>query len=342
MARWLVTQGDRQFSASDLAELKELAKSGKVGPGDMVQPPGATDWLYASELPELKGLLRRSAATYNDDAQPESGSGATLAIMGILAVLIVIAAGVFYHYATTIPGKDDLHLLGKDQGGLDLTEMLVTASPAQMHQTPDMSGETVATVAKDSKVQLLGKRKGWYHIKASNAEGWVPVDAVVPAYFFADAATREDYDPIYNPDRYVFVKNSSWMQLPDQKRDKVTIFSFLIQNKSKFDMTDLTLLATIKDKDKKVLETKEIKIEGTIPAFDAAMVGTLSPDKKDKEGVKRFLTSNYFSELAAADESLNLRWAEGVEVKMESEGFIEANIDLLEVRAIPKKLDDKK
>src|SRR5215203_5436441 len=103
MARWLVTQGDQQFSAQDLAELKELAKSGKVGPGDMVQPPGATDWLYASELPEL---------------------------MGILAVLIVVAAAFFYHSATTIPGKDDLHLLGKDQGGLDLTEMLVTASPA--------------------------------------------------------------------------------------------------------------------------------------------------------------------------------------------------------------------
>ena len=114
MARWLVTQGDRQFSASDLAELKELAKSGKVGPGDMVQPPGATDWLYASELPELKGLLRRSAASY-EDVQPESGSGATYAIMGILAVLIVIAAGVFYHYATTIPGKDDLVLLMQEE-----------------------------------------------------------------------------------------------------------------------------------------------------------------------------------------------------------------------------------
>ena len=132
------------------------------------------------------------------------------------------------------------------------------------------------------------------------------------------------------------------MQLPDQKRDNVTIFSFLIQNKSKFDMTDITLLATIKDKNDNVLETREIPIEGTIPAFDGAMVGTLSPDKKDKEGVKRFLTSNYFAELATADESLNMRWAEGVEVKMESEGFIEANIDLLEVRAIPKKLDDDK
>jgi hypothetical protein len=338
MARWLVTQGDRQFSAQDLAELKELAKSGKVGPGDMVQPPGATDWLYASELPDLKGLLRRSAASH-DDVAPETGSGATLALMGILAVLIVIAGSVFYHYATTIPGKDDLELLGKDDGGLDLTEMLVTASPAQMHQAPDANSETVATVAKDAKAQLLGKRKAWYHIKASNAEGWVPVDAVVPAYFFADSKTREDYDPIYNPDRYVFVKNSSWMQLPDQRRDNVTIFSFLLQNKSKFEMTDMKLLATIKDKNDVVLETKEIPIEGSLPPFDGAMVGTLSPDKKDKTGVKRFMTSNYFATLAQADESLNLRWAEGVEAKMESEGFVEANIDLLEVRAIPKKLE---
>ena len=31
MARWLVSQGDRQFTAKDLNELKQLAAMGKVG-----------------------------------------------------------------------------------------------------------------------------------------------------------------------------------------------------------------------------------------------------------------------------------------------------------------------
>src|SRR6185503_12702227 len=98
MARWLVTQGDRQFSAQDLAELKELAASGKVGPGDMVQPPGATDWLYASELPELKGLLRQSQHSPYDDDAPKAGSGAGSAVvMAILAAGIIVAGVFFYH-----------------------------------------------------------------------------------------------------------------------------------------------------------------------------------------------------------------------------------------------------
>ena len=34
-------------------ELKQLVRDGSVGPGDMIQPPGASDWLYLVELPEL-------------------------------------------------------------------------------------------------------------------------------------------------------------------------------------------------------------------------------------------------------------------------------------------------
>ena len=65
--------------------------------------------------------------------------------------------------------------------------------------------------------------------------------------------------------------------MPDQREENVTIFQFLLQNKSKFAMTSIKLLATIKDKNDRVIETKEIAIEGNIPAFDGAMVGTLKP-----------------------------------------------------------------
>ena len=92
MSRWLVTQGDHQFSAADLNELKDLARSGQIGAGDMVQPPGAADWLYASEVPELAELFGDDVDDVDDDLDwdlPKKRSKAPLAIvlLGILAFL---------------------------------------------------------------------------------------------------------------------------------------------------------------------------------------------------------------------------------------------------------------
>ena len=47
------------------------------------------------------------------------------------------------------------------------------------------------------------------------------------------------------------------------------------------------------------------------------------------------MTSQLFQELAKEDEELNLRWSEGVEIEMKVKGFAEAEIDILEVRAVP-------
>jgi Bacterial SH3 domain len=337
MARWLITQGDRQFSAQDLAELKKMAREGKVGAADMVQPPGATDWLYASELPELKGFIKASAGGDHDDDEttPRRSFGAPIA--AVLAVLALGAGYGMYHFAAQLPEPGELELLGAQ--GMALSEMLVTAEGVTVRSGPEDGASAAGSVAKDTKVQLVAKRGSWYEITSEGGtKGWVRVDQVVPAYFFADADTREDYNPIYNPDRYVFVKNSSWMQLPDQRRENITIFQFEIQNKAKFEMTDIKLLATIKDKGDKVLETKEIAIEGTIPPFESVMVGTLQPSKEEPDAEPKLMTTKAFELLAAQDEELNMRWSGGVEVQMDSEGFVEANIDLLQVRAIPKKL----
>lgn len=339
MPRWLVTQGDRQFAAKDLNELKQLAADGKVGPGDMVQPPGAADWLYASELPELKRLLAPSAAsdiddTFDDLPHRERNWG----LIAALLLAVVIAGGLgMYHFAAKIRNSD-LRLLG-DQG-LQLTEMLVTASPsAIIHKDPDANSPSVGSAPKDAKVQLIAKRGPWYQIEVEEGtRGWVKVDDVVPAYLFADEKTRREYDPIYNPDRYVFVKNASWMELPDPTRKNVTVFQFLLQNQSKFEMTDLKLLATIKDKNDKVLEKKEIAIEGSIPPFEGTMAGTLAPAKGD-DAPPRLMTEALFNKLAKNDEDMQLRWSWGIEVPMDSEGFVEAKVDLLQVRAVPTKVD---
>ncbi len=336
MARWLVTQRDRQFTAKDLAELKGLAQKGEIGPGDLIQPPGASDWLYAIELPELKGLVKRDPNAYDDDL--DTKKGIPTGVLAVIALLITAGGGYFmYDYAQKLQ-EVDLELLGEQ--GLQLTEMLVTADAgANLYSGPE-GDATSGTVAKNEKIQLLAKRGDRYQIRsAGGQEGWVMVDDVIPAYYFADKDTRKDYDPIYNPDNYVFVKNASWMQLPNQRKDNVTVFEFLLQNKSKFDMTDVVILATIKDKNDKVLETKEVALEGTINRFDGTMVGTLQPDRKDKDGVPRLMTTSSFNELAKDDEDLRLRWSSGIEVQMESEGFVEANIDLLQIRAVPRQLD---
>ena len=103
-------------------------------------------------------------------------------------------------------------------------------------------------------------------------------------------------------------------------------------------MTDIKLLATIRDKNDRVIETQEIAISGTIPAHDGVMVGTLKPAANDTEGSAERMTTSLLEIKMKEDDSLMSRWSSGVELAMESEGFVEANIDLLQVRAIPKEL----
>jgi hypothetical protein len=170
-------------------------------------------------------------------------------------------------------------------------------------------------------------------------EGWIAEDQVIPMYQLGGGEVRADYDPLYNPDRYIRVSNASWLQL-DQEDDQVTVFQFMISNDSKYEMTDLMLLATIKDSKGNQLEAVEIPVEGILPPGKNTMVGTLAPETDAKtadgeEEASRSLTSSTFEEMAESDPDLRLRWSEGVEVVMKAEDFTEANIDILEIRAIP-------
>lgn len=338
MARWRVAQGQQQqFTAEDLAELQRFAREGKFGPGDLVQPPGASDWLYAMELPDLAKHLKSAPAVLDLDVRPRSRSNAPI----VIALLLGIAGASYaiYHFASTIPQAEDLELLGDN--GLSLTEMLMTVSAPVLQSAEDGAAST-GTAAKDSKVALLAKRGPWYKIRsAEGAEGWVKVDQVVPAYLFADAKERQKLDPLYNPDRYVTVKNASWMMLPDQRKNNVTVFQFMLANESMFDMTDVKLLVTIRDTKGNALETKEVPVGGRIPARGDSMVGTLSPDPKDKEALPQLFTDATFLEMQREDPDLALRWSAGIEVAMQSKDFEKANVDLLEVRAIPKDVDAK-
>ncbi len=348
MSRWMINASGHQFSAASIDELKKLAKEGKFAPGDILQPPGAAEWIYAVELPELKASLRE------DYDMPSVSTGLSPIVRWGLAGMLAIAAGGAWVYAYSLsqdmPDPSDLQLIG-GKHGLTYTEVLVTADPAGVFDH-EGGGTPKGSFPKNSKADLLGKRGDWYHLRQGTTEGYVKLGDVIPAYFFADGPTQLQYKPLYYPDQYVTVANSSWSLVPDHGNKDVTNFVFELGNNSMFAMTDVKLKATIKDKDGKELEVKEVPIEGTIKPNSSTMVGTLAPDPKDKTSVQRILTESMFNDMIAVDpktatdpaaaaaaakasQALVDRWVEGVDIKLDSVGFDGATITVAEVRAVP-------
>lgn len=334
MSRWMVNVRGQQFSASNMEELRKLAKKGMLSGGDIVQPPGATEWLYAMEVPELKGSIG-SDNSYDD--LPAAAAGLSPTVKAVAAVAMAGVAVAAWSYAISLsnnlPKPEDLELIGGSKG-MTYTEVLVTAEDASLHQEASDSSSAVSALEKNSKAELLAKRGDYYKLRSDGKEGYARVDDVIPAYFFADDETKLDYDPLYNPDRYVYVQNSSWMLLPDAAKKNTTVFQFMVQNDSKFPMTDFKMLATIKNDQGVELEKKEIAVAGTIPAAHSVMVGSLAPARGEPPET-RVMFSSAYEELLVTDPTAAERWTDGVEVKLEASTWDGATITLLEVRAIP-------
>lgn len=359
MAQWLVMQGNTKFPVEGLAELEALASRGSLKSGDMIQPPGTTDWLYVTDVPELRKILERSARHDDEDDEGRAPmfSGAALAgIAGLLAValmgVIVVGGGTMLYFAGQMQGTGGA-LIG--DGGLAFSEMIVTAQGSGLREEATETARLGTAVEKDSILELMAKRGGFYRARTpAGAEGWIPTTHVIPMYQLGGAEVRQEYDPLYNPDRYVDVMNARWMQLPADKPGKmeltnVTAFEFMMSNESSYRMTDLKILATIKDAQGHELERVEIPVEGIIPADGATFVGTLSSEPEGDKGRKkprpqdppaepdRVMTTWSFEQMAANDPDLQLRWTSGVEVEMKTGAFTNAEIDVLELRAVPDK-----
>jgi hypothetical protein len=330
MSQWLVTADDSQFSVDGVGELKQLATEGKVRASDMVQRPGSSEWVYAGELTELSGLFSDSSPPDSDEFELKKSSSSGTIIAGILIVIALIGGGAIF---TMAPKLDDGGKGIFDE--LSYSEMLVTEMGAPVHKEADAGSPVVANLAKDEKVALLAKRGKFYRTRTSaGQEGWIASNKVIPGYLLAGIEVRAELDPLYNPDRYVEIANSSWIQLPDQREDKITVFQFHLRNRAQYVMTDLVLLATVKDAKGSVLEKLEIPIEGDIPSDGSTWVGTLGAEEKTEPS--RSMTKYTLNEMAEDDPELQLRYSDGVEVIMTSEEFTDATIDILELRAKPR------
>jgi hypothetical protein len=221
------------------------------------------------------------------------------------------------------------------EGDLSSSRMLVTEEGASLWESPDRNSKVQRRLPKDASLTLLAKRGDFYRARTDGGlEGWVATDAVLPLYLLGGGEVREEYDPLYNPDQYLTVPNASWLAL-DKNNERLTVFRVQLENASRYPMTDVVLLATIKDGKGTELERVEMVVEGVVPALGTTMVGTLhAPEGSDAPA--RTLTQHTLDDLAEGDPDLRLRFSDGVEVELSHDDFTEANIDFLEVRAIPE------
>jgi hypothetical protein len=293
-------------------------------------------------------VARRRGADDDVPATRATSSATLIGIVGaVLVSLIVVGGGIMLYLARQIPEGDE-GLIG--EGGLSYSQMIVTEQGTGLRDEPTEGGRITQALTKDQVLELLAKRDDFYRARTDDgAEGWIPIHHVIPMYQLGGIEVREELDPLYNPDRYVDVANARWMQLPaDPKRpgaglSNVTVFEFMISNQAPYTMTDLVLLATIKDAKGHELEKVELPVEGTIGPKESTMVGTLAPPEDGENQVgddehapePQVLTSSTFEEMASSDPELQMRWTSGIEVTMATQEFTNAEIDILELRAVP-------
>ncbi len=239
-----------------------------------------------------------------------------------------------------LPSGDEV-LLGEG-GILQYSEIIVKAEGVKLRSEPSNNASSKASLQKNQILDLLAKRDDFYRVKTKEGtEGWISFDEVVPMYLLGDLDVRQEYDPLYNPDRYCNVRNASWMGIDYDNRN-LTVFNFYIFNEAKYEMTDMVIRVTIKDSRGNTLESVEIPVEGIVPARTDTFVGMLFPegyediDRNEARERAQVLTQHTYYLLRRTDPSLDMRYLEGVEVEMKTDTFTEASIEVVELRAIPK------
>lgn len=337
MARWLVNQQDRQFAAQDMDELKKLVTEGSVGPYDMLQPPGATDWLYICEVDSLKDL-----ASEPDEVDEEISFRKKRKFPIPLPLILLAVAGGFgflslknYETYKSVDGK---RVFGD---GLALSELVVLRDGTQVYDVPE--GDVVGTLARDEIIGLLGKRivnknnkvEYWYETQLPTSKGFVHSSKVEAGFYLADPSTSGLYKQLYNPDQFIEVANTAWTRL-DPNNPEQTTLGLMVTNNSVFDMTDLVVLTTLSDKNNKVVQTDELRVEGIIPAKKTVWVGMLTPDASSEEET-RIMTDYHYKDLISNEDASMEDWTftETLNMLVEETGTVSGRIDLIQMRSIP-------
>ena len=150
---WRITRGDQQFTVKDVAELKLMAADSKIESNDLIQRPDGTEWLYATEVTELSGLIKIKPVEEDDDddfgfGRPKRGSSPfvrKLAAGLTIAMLGAAFFGLYYIYAHR-PDPESTKLFGGGTDDLKPLDALATENAALLDQ-PDSGASQVGELS---------------------------------------------------------------------------------------------------------------------------------------------------------------------------------------------------
>ena len=344
MARWLVNQKERQFAAQDMDELKQLAKDGSVGPYDMIQPPGATDWLYVCEVDGLKELAHGSE---EEDEDINFRKKRKFPIP--LPIILIGISGVFgalsYTNYQTYKAVDGKRVYGD---GIALSELVVLDNNTQVFDSPGENA--VDDLDKEEIVGLKGKRivptddgkEYWYEVALPNSQatGFVLSEDLAAGFYLADSRTKGLYEQLYNPDQFIEVANTAWTRLDPDNPEQTTL-GLMVTNKSVFDMTDLVVLTTLSDKNGNPVQEDELEVQGLIPANDTVWIGMLTPSAASEDEPLIMTDHHWKEEVQDNEDFMEWTWSETLNMLVEETGAISGRIELIQMRSIenPEKMN---
>jgi len=264
---WRITRGDEQFQAKDVAELKLLAIGGKIHSGDLVQPPGRSDWLYATEVPELDGLVKAPAVADDEEWAKRKTPNNALRVISIVLGLGVILGGFYmlYWVYANRPDTSQSTLFGEHDKALNPLEALATEHAALL-KSPDSSSASIGDVKKDDRVTLVRKLGDFYEVSTTDGKtGWLGTGQVIPGYKF-NQELSDRYDPLFNPDNYLQLMNYSWTPSGEEDDpETLTNMLFELNNPTEYGMQGVMLRVTFKNGTDQVIDVKNIEVPRLVP-----------------------------------------------------------------------------
>lgn len=276
-----INRGDASFTAKDIAELKLMAVGGRIHPADLVQPPGRTDWLYAQELPDLKGIrLKPSADEEARALRPTGTPGKTMRTVTALLTVATFGFGgwLLYHLYETRPSEVAPTIWGPTGDAFGPHDGLATEY-ANVLSAPDSKAQKVGEMPQNQKVKLLGRLGDFYEIEGPDgARGWVGVKQVAPCYLLK-REWADEYDSFYNPDKYLMIGNASWTPRGDPKKpETLTDMMFTLENPTNWGMENVTLHVTFRDPAGAPLGQMDIKVPRLLPPKEALFITQVEVD----------------------------------------------------------------
>ena len=320
IVNWTITTKTDQFSAKNVAALREMATMGTISGGDLIQRPNSKEWHYAFELPELQEYV----SPPEEPPKPSKGYGRT-----VIGILLFAAAGYFFNTAIQYRSKatESISILGKSE--LKSTEGLILPTEALLYDEA-YGNTTKGKLEKHTKISLKNKKNDRFYIKSEKGNGWVRSKDVVPGYLFLTSESEKlEKINFFNPHKLLKTNNLNWRGITGEPN---AYLEFELQNKSGFDVENIRFEIIYKDKYGKEFDSKIIELKGFLEKDNTTTVGTIKP--ADESGLPIYTTREYFKGVLERDDpNLGTLWEDAFILLVDSSFTKDAEMKLSVINA---------